>query len=173
MNQPAYKLDDKDRLIAGYAAVAIAIHVIESAFPSPLPGIKPGLANVIVMVVLLRHGINCALWVGLLRVLGGSLLAGTFLTPTFILSMSGALTSLAALSITYLVLHNAASAIGYGIISAMAHVAGQITAAYLVFMPHPALLNMMPVLTSFAMVLGIASGIVCLQVMKHMKPVTV
>ncbi|MEE8118395.1 MAG: Gx transporter family protein [Gammaproteobacteria bacterium] len=171
MDLANHKLDERDRLIAGYAAIAIAIHVLESAFPSPLPGIKPGLANVVVLIVLLRHGIHCAIWVGMLRVLGGSLLAGTFLTPTFLLSMAGALASLTALSLTFVVLRHAASAIGYGIISAMAHVAGQITAAYFIFMPHPALLSMMPVLTSLAMVLGIASGLVCAQLLKQMKPV--
>ena len=104
MDLANHKLDERDRLIAGYAAIAIAIHVLESAFPSPLPGIKPGLASVVVLIVLLRHGIHCAIWVGMLRVLGGSLLAGTFLTPTFLLSMAGALASLTALSLTFVVL---------------------------------------------------------------------
>ena len=43
-----------DHLIAGFAALAIAIHIIESAFPSPLPGVKPGLANVVTLIVLFR-----------------------------------------------------------------------------------------------------------------------
>ena len=61
-----------DAVIAGFAALAIAVHVIEAAFPTPLPGIKPGLANVITLIVLLRHGAVAAVWVALLRVIGGS-----------------------------------------------------------------------------------------------------
>jgi heptaprenyl diphosphate synthase len=46
-----------DHRIARYAAAAIALSVAEAALPSPLPGIKPGLANIIVLVVLARHGL--------------------------------------------------------------------------------------------------------------------
>ena len=53
----------EDRLVAGFAALAIAIHILEAAFPSPLPGIKPGLANVVTLVVYLRHGLRLAAWV--------------------------------------------------------------------------------------------------------------
>ena len=45
----------EDRLIAGYAALAIVIHVLEAGFPSPVPGVKPGLANVVTLIVLLRR----------------------------------------------------------------------------------------------------------------------
>ena len=47
---------EDDYRIARYAAAAIALSVAEAALPSPLPGIKPGLANIIVLVVLARHG---------------------------------------------------------------------------------------------------------------------
>ena len=60
-----------DRRIARYAAAAIALTVAEAAIPSPLPGVKPGLANIIVLIVLMRHGWKDAAWVSLLRVLAG------------------------------------------------------------------------------------------------------
>ena len=47
-----------DRRIARYAAAAIALTVAEAGFPSPLPGVKPGLANIVVLIVLARHGRN-------------------------------------------------------------------------------------------------------------------
>lgn len=59
---------DDDYRIARYAAAAIALTVAEAALPSPLPGIKPGLANIIVLVVLARYGWRDAAWVSLLRV---------------------------------------------------------------------------------------------------------
>ena len=43
----------EDHRIAWLAALAITIHVIESVLPSPLPGLKPGLANVVTIAVLL------------------------------------------------------------------------------------------------------------------------
>ena len=95
---PEGRADALDRRIAGLAAVAIAIHVLEAGFPSPVPGIKPGLANVVTLIALLRHGVACAAWVAGLRVLVGSLLVGSFLTPTFWLSATGALCAFAALA---------------------------------------------------------------------------
>ena len=84
-------------MIALLAALAITIHILESAFPRPLPGIKPGLANVITLVTFLLFDWKSALQVSLLRVVIGSLVLGTFLSPTFLLSLSGACMSLAAL----------------------------------------------------------------------------
>ena len=46
----------KDHIIAWLAALAITIHIIESALPTPLPGVKPGLANVVTLVALLLWG---------------------------------------------------------------------------------------------------------------------
>ena len=52
-----------DHRIAWLAALAITIHIVESALPSPLPGVKPGLANVVTIVVLWRYGWAAAAWV--------------------------------------------------------------------------------------------------------------
>jgi hypothetical protein len=87
-----------DYRIARYAAAAIALSVAETALPSPLPGIKPGLANIIVLVVLARYGWRDAAWVSLLRVVAGSLVIGQFLAPGFFLALAGALCSLAVLA---------------------------------------------------------------------------
>jgi heptaprenyl diphosphate synthase len=65
--------------------------VVEAAIPSPLPGVKPGLANIVTLVVLQRLGMRAAVWVSLLRVVAGSLILGTFLSPSFVLSLCGAL----------------------------------------------------------------------------------
>jgi heptaprenyl diphosphate synthase len=62
-----------------------------------LPGVKPGLANIITLIVLARHGWHQAVWVALLRVVAASLLLGQFLAPGFFLSLSGALASLAVM----------------------------------------------------------------------------
>ena len=123
------RLAREDALVAGFTALAVAVHVLESAVPMPLPGIKPGLANLVVVVVLLRHGLGLAVWVALLRVLVASLATGTFLTPTFALSLAGALGSIGALALTDLLGRGRVGAIGYSAASATAHMAGQIALA--------------------------------------------
>ena len=88
----------EDHHIARMAAVALGLTVLESAIPSPLPGVKPGLANIVTLIVLARYGWRTAAWVSLLRVLAGSLLFGNFLAPGFFLSLSGAVCSLVVLA---------------------------------------------------------------------------
>jgi heptaprenyl diphosphate synthase len=92
-----------DLLIASLTALAIAIHVVESSIPSIIPGIKPGLSNVIVLICLFSFGFKIAVQVSLLRVFIVSLLIGTFLSPTFILSLAGALSSLFSIAILWLI----------------------------------------------------------------------
>lgn len=150
----------EDRLIAGFAALAIAIHILEAAFPSPLPGVKPGLANVITLIVYLRHGLRVAAWVAALRVLVGSLLVGTFLSPTFVLSATGAVTALVTLGAIGHLAGRHIGPMGLSVSAAIAHMSGQITVAYLLFIPHPALLKLVPVLLTAALLFGTVSGII-------------
>ncbi|HFC53405.1 MAG TPA: Gx transporter family protein, partial [Gammaproteobacteria bacterium] len=149
----------EDHRIAWLAALAITIHLAESALPSPLPGVKPGLANIVTIATLLLYGWRTAAWVVSLRVIVGSLLLGTFLSPTFALSFSGALASLTALGLASLVVRSGLGPVGYSLLAAMAHMAGQFAVAYWLFIPHPALLRLFPLLMSAAVLFGLLSGI--------------
>lgn len=161
----------EDHRIAWLAALAVAIHLVEAALPSPLPGIKPGLANVIVIVVLVRFGWGTAAWVSLLRVLVSGLLLGTFLSPTFALSLGGALCSVAVLWLATRGLRGTLGAIGYSVLAALAHMAGQFAIAYTLFIPHPGLLHLLPVLLTLALLFGVISGILA-RIMLNALPET-
>lgn len=162
-----------DHLVAGLAALAITIHIAESALPSPLPGIKPGLANVVTLLVLCRYGWRLAAWVSLLRVLVGSILIGTFLSPTFFLSASGAIVSLLVLGglhgLSRLWPAWAVGPLGLGLAGAMAHMTGQFGVAYALFIPHPGILALYPVLLALAAILGIVSGILTQAVLARLN----
>jgi heptaprenyl diphosphate synthase len=175
---------EQDHRIALLAALAITIHIFESAIPSPLPGIKPGLANVVTLFAFIQYGWQSALQISLLRVIISSLLLGTFLSPTFLLSLSGALLSLFAITLIqfpfYLHWHwpqkvlkllslsstsanlqaYQPSAIGYAIIASISHMGGQFFMAWYFFIPHPGLFKLLPILITFAVILGIVSGII-------------
>jgi len=162
-----------DLRVAGLAAVAIAIHVLEAGFPSPIPGIKPGLANVVTLIALLRHGVATAAWVAGLRVLVGSMLIGSFLTPTFWLSATGAVCAFVVLATAWGIGQRIPalrlSAIGLSALSAMAHMAGQFLAAWKLFVPHDGLLHLLPVLLAAALVFGLVSGAIALRVLQRME----
>lgn len=73
----------EDHRIAQLSAAAIGLALIDAAIPSPLPGVKPGLSNIVTLIVLARYGWGAAVWVSALRVVAGSLLLGQFLAPDF------------------------------------------------------------------------------------------
>lgn len=72
-------------------ALALALHLLEAQIPSPLPWVRPGLANVMTLIALLTCGWRAGLLVMLLRVVIGALLLGGFLSPAFALSLAGGL----------------------------------------------------------------------------------
>jgi heptaprenyl diphosphate synthase len=150
----------EDHRIASLAALAIGIHVLESALPSPIPGLKPGFANIVTVVALIHHGWRTAAWIAVLRVLVGSLLLGTFLAPTFIMSAAGAAAGLAALAAGRALPGRGFGPVGFSLVSAVAHMGAQFTAAYFLFVPHPGLLWLLPPLLTAAVVFGVFNGII-------------
>jgi heptaprenyl diphosphate synthase len=160
----------QDHRIAWLTALAITIHIAESALPSPLPGIKPGLANVVTIVALVQYGWGTAAWVALLRVLIGSLLIGTFLSPTFLLSLAGAVASVTALRLASWVPGRGFGPVGYCLLAAMAHMGAQFFTAYWVFIPHDGLFHLLPVLMTASLIFGITSGIIAQMVLQRLRP---
>lgn len=86
-----------DHQIAQLSAIAIGLSLIESVLPSPMPGVKPGIANIITLYAMYRFNFRTAIWVSILRVFATSLILGQFLSPTFMLSLAGSLLSLLTL----------------------------------------------------------------------------
>ncbi len=161
----------KDHRIAALAALAITIHIAEAALPSPIPGMKPGFANLITIIALVQFGWSTAAWVSMLRVLGGSLLIGTFLSPTFLMSLTGAI---ASISVLWLATHLTRAGlgrfgpVGYSVLAAMAHTAGQFSIAYWLFIPHPGMLRLLPILLSLALLFGLINGIISYMTIKQL-----
>ena len=158
------KASIEDYQIAGLAALAIGIHVLEAALPSPLPGIKPGLANIVTMIVYVLYGVRVAVWVSMLRVFVGSLIIGTFLSPTFLLSFSGVLASLLVLAVYSQLRLKMLSIFGLGVLMALAHMVAQLLMVYWFFIPHVALLALSPVFMTTALGFGCLNGFIALKV---------
>lgn len=159
----------QDRRIARYAAAAIALTVAEAAIPSPLPGVKPGLANIVVLIVLERHGWRDAAWVSLLRVFAGSLLVGQFLAPGFFLGLSGALTSLAMLAVADHLPRRWFGPVTASILAAFAHIGGQLLVARLWLVPHDGIFYLVPIFAASALLFGIVNGLIAAKLLKELS----
>ncbi|MFK5985168.1 MAG: Gx transporter family protein [Pseudomonadota bacterium] len=156
----------EDMVVAALTALAIAIHVVESSFPSIIPGIKPGLSNIITLICLFSFGFKTAAQVSLLRVFIASLLIGTFLSPTFILSLTGALSSLLAMGCLWFLFGRMIGPIGMAVGSSVAHILGQFYVAWFLYVPHPQLFKMLPVFIAISVILGLISGTITLLFLK-------
>lgn len=154
------------------AAVALGLTVLENAIPSPLPGVKPGLANIVTLIVLARFGWRAAAWVSLLRVLAGSLLFGNFLTPGFFLSLSGALCSLAILALSMYLPHRLFGPVTHSILAAYAHIAGQMLIVYLWLIPHSGIAYLLPLFAGAALLFGTINGLIAARFMDNGSKVT-
>lgn len=156
-----------DHHIAKLAALAIVLHMVEAVIPSPLPGVKPGIANIVTLYVLLKFDFYTAAWVSVLRVFASSLLLGQFLSPTFILSLGGALISLSVLAIAIHLPKKHFSAVSLSICAAFAHIAGQLLIVRLWLIPHASVSYLVPIFAVAALFFGIINGIITNRLLKH------
>ena len=149
-----------DHRVAKLAALAIGLHLLESIMPSPLPGVKPGIANIVTLFVLYRFNFATAAWVSLLRVFATSLLLGNFLSPTFALSLGGAIMSLGMLGLAQCLPRQYFGPVSLSILAAFAHMIGQLILVRLWLIPHAGLAYLVPLFMAAALLFGLINGIV-------------
>ena len=159
------KVTPEDHRVAWLATAAVGLSLVDAAIPTPLPGVKPGLANIVTLIVLLRHGWGTAVWVSLLRVLAGSLLLGQFLAPGFFLSLSGAVLSLGVLGLARHLPGRWFGAVSLSILAAFAHIGGQLLLARLWLIPHDGVFLLAPLFALAALVFGTLNGLIAAKLL--------
>ncbi len=157
----------EDLHVAKLTALAIGLHILEAVVPSPLPGVKPGIANIVTLFVLYEYGFMTAAWVSILRVFASSLLLGQFLSPTFVLSLSGAVFSLAALFFARHLPKKYFSAITLSICTAFAHIAGQLIIVRLWLIPHTGVIYLIPIFALAALIFGLINGLITAKLLQQ------
>ena len=149
-----------DHRVAKLAALAIGLHLIEAVVPSPLPGVKPGIANIVTLYILYRFDFATAAWVSLLRGFASSLLFGNFLSPTFVLSLSGAMMSLVALYFVQHLPRRYFGPVSLSILAAFAHMLAQLLLVRFWLIPHAGVAYLMPIFMLAALFFGLINGVV-------------
>jgi heptaprenyl diphosphate synthase len=167
MTASIIKLDTTagDHHVARMAAVALGLTIIENAIPTPLPGVKPGLANIVTLIVLARFGWRVAAWVSLLRVVAGGLLFGSFLSPGFFLGLSGAVCSLVVLAFVQHLPVRWFGPVSHSIYAAFAHISGQMLVVYLWLIPHTGIAYLIPIFATAALIFGTVNGLIAAHFM--------
>lgn len=159
-----------DRRIAWLTALAIGLTLAEAAIPSPIPGVKPGLANIVILLVLLQVGWRAAAWVSALRVLAGGLLLGSLFAPGFWLSASGALVSLSVLALARHLPRRYFGPVSLSVLAAFGHIGGQLALAGWWLLPSAALIKLLPVFAAAALVFGAVNGVIVARLLAAPAP---
>ncbi|MBF0213970.1 MAG: Gx transporter family protein [Magnetococcales bacterium] len=157
----------RDLLIAYLAAAAVTVHVLEAALPGPGPWFKPGLANVFALVAFLRLGWRGAMAVTLMRILAGSLALGTLFTPGFFLSFFGGCGALAMLALLRMIPSSGLGVVGISLLAALAHMAAQIVAAWLLIIGHAGILAALPWFLAGSWISGVLNGLLTYLLLEH------
>lgn len=163
------QLQDRYR-IALLAAYALALHVFESLLPKPIPWLRLGLANIITLITLLLYGMRAAFMVTLIRVILASLFTGTFLGPTFIMSLGGGITSTFAMGVVLVLMPKLFGPVGLSLVGAFFHNTAQLFLAYILFIQRiEAILLITPFIILTGTLTGSVNGIVSAILIKNLK----
>ena len=148
----------KIALLGVLTAATIVIAIAESFIPSVgIPGVKLGLANIMILITLYELGILEATGINIARVFVVSLVRGTFLSMGFFMSLTGAVFSLAIMILFYLVVRKF-SIIGVSVIGSLFHVFGQILVA-IFYLGSGYVIYYLPVIAISAIITGALVGI--------------
>lgn len=145
-------------------ALAMIFSFVESRLPTfiPIPGVKLGLCNVVIIFTLLRLGAPSAIAVSLLRVLLSSILFGN--AAAFFYSLAGAILSLAVMILMRR--FRIFSAVGISAIGGVMHNIGQLLMAW-ILLGTVGVMYYLPVLLIAGTVAGVLIGLLAAYLAKR------
>ena len=153
--------------LALLTAASLILFLVENQIPAPIPvpGVKLGLGNIIILCVLFLYGWREALAVLLLKVVLSALLTGQLSALAY--SMSGGFLSLAVMCLVKPVLRPKQLWVG-SVLGAMTHNFGQLLAAVAISRT-PQLFAYLPVLLLSGMATGLFTGLAAQAVTDRLR----
>jgi heptaprenyl diphosphate synthase len=153
--------------LALLTAASLILFLVENQIPAPIPvpGVKLGLGNIIILCVLFLYGWREALAVLLLKVVLSALLTGQLSALAY--SLSGGLLSLGVMCLLKGLLTQKQLWVG-SVVGAMFHNLGQLGAAVAISRT-PQLFGYLPVLLLSGMVTGLFTGLAAQAVVSRLR----
>jgi heptaprenyl diphosphate synthase len=154
---------DKNRIIryAFFTALATTVYFLESMAVRilPLPFLRIGLANVVIVYLLMRREFAFAFVVNIMKTLLGGLISFTLLSPATLLSVCGGIGSLLVMWLL-LVSPIKFSILGISMAGAVMHNIIQVFCVRWLIIPRDSVLYLLPVLMVIGLVTGLITGII-------------
>lgn len=148
-------------------SLSIVLSILESFVPlfnGYIPGLKLGLANIIVLIVLYKYDIRDVFFVSVLRVIVVGIMRTGLFSINFFFSLSGAIFSALAM---ILFKKTRLSMIGVSIIGSVFHSLGQILIAIFIF-KNGNMIYYLPWLLMFSIPTGLFVGIVSKKMLNEL-----
>lgn len=156
------KLKDKLLELSFYTACAGTISIAESLIPKPFPFLKIGLANIVIMLLIMKKEELMAILVLLGKILLSGLLVGTLLMPTTIIALgSGSVALLTMILFSRVKL--GLSWVGISILSAVVHNTMQLIIVRAILIYSNSLFELIPILLILGIVTGTITGIIAIS----------
>jgi len=152
-------------------ALGVILHRLEALLPLPSPWIKLGLANLMTLVALVFLGFKEAVIVTFLRVVLGSILGGTFLGPTFFLSLAGGIAAILIMGMLYRIGKKHISLIGISIFGAYTHTLATSLCVYYFLIRESSFFTLLPFFFSLALLTGILTGSIANTLTRQMQSI--
>ncbi len=156
--------------IALLSSAGLILFVFEAYVPRPFPWMKLGLGNITTLLCLYMYGIKDASLVTGVRIFFGGLFSGSFLGPTFILSLGGAIVSLTAMSLVEKRLGRYFSPVGVSVFGALGHNIAQLVLAYLVIIKSVKIIFLLPMFLLSSVGTGAIIGILVYLALGKLEP---
>ncbi len=150
-------------LLGLLCAIALTIFMVEAQIPAlvPIPGIKLGLSNIVTVFTVFCIGAWDGAALLFVRIFLGAVFAGNF--STILYSGAGGLCAIAVTILLRKILSGKQLWVA-GVLGAVAHSIGQMTAAILIS-GTPGLIVYLPIMIACSIVTGLFTGL-CAQVLK-------
>ena len=154
--------------ISFFTACAGTISVAETLIPKPLPFLKIGLANIVILILIMNKKNLTALIVILGKTLLSGLIIGTLLMPTTIIALVSGLLSF---SVMILLRDNrlGLSWIGVSVLSAVVHNMSQLVVVRGVLIYSNSIFKLTPLMIILGVVSGILTGVLSLELNKKIS----
>ena len=152
-------------VVSAFAAILSYIEVLVS-FGFFIPGVKLGLANLAVLIVMYIYGNKDALLVNIVRIIIVGLLFSNMFSILF--SISGAMISYIVMILLKKI--DIFSTIGVSVAGGVAHNVGQLFIAIFIIESH-SVINYLPVLMFAGIICGLVIGIVAIIIIRYMNEI--
>lgn len=153
-------------LIAVFSGVAVVCYVIESFIPRPLPWMRFGFGNIVVLISLYLLGFRISLLIALAKSVIGALIVGSLFSPAFLFSLAGSTASVLIMALVIATPNNPFSPFGVSIIGAVSHNLSQLLLAAFLFVGRSETLFLLPIFIFVSMATGSITGFVTLIVLR-------